>query len=41
MQRTREERKCFGYGDFEYIAYHCKNMEEEGCYKLKFLELGK
>ena len=24
MQRTREERKCFGCGDFEYIAYHCK-----------------
>jgi len=24
-----EERKCFAYGGFGYIAYYCRNAEEE------------
>ena len=28
-QRAMEERKCFGCGEFEHIAHHCRNLEEE------------
>jgi len=24
-----EERKCFGYRSFRYVAHHCRNMGEE------------
>ena len=29
-QRVMEEIKCFVCRDFEHIAHHCRNMEEEG-----------
>ena len=29
-QRAMEERKCFVCRGFEHIAYHCRNVEEEG-----------
>ena len=30
IQRAIEERKCFAYERFGHIAYHCRNVEEEG-----------
>jgi len=29
-QRAMEEIKCFGCGGFGHIAYHCRNVGEEG-----------
>ena len=28
--KAMEERKCFEYGGFGHVAYHCRNMGVEG-----------
>jgi len=29
-QRSMEERKCFACGEFGYMVYSCRNVEEKG-----------